>query len=129
MGSNDQYPEEAPAHPVRVNGFWMDRFVVTNSQFRRFVKATGYRTLAERPADAATYPGALPELLQPASAVFVKPPGPVDKGDHRHWWIYTVGANWRHPEGPHSSIKGREQHPVVRQRRGPGCAPSRARPI
>ena len=113
MGSDHHYPEEAPAHRVRVDGFWMDRTAVTNAQFLKFVKATGHVTLAERPADPAAYPGALPELLQPSSIVFVPPPRPVGQGDPYRWWQYVAGADWRHPEGPGSSIKGREQHPVV----------------
>ncbi len=79
MGSDDHYPEESPAHRVVVEGFWIDRSPVTNAQFRKFVKATGHVTLAERPADPAAYPDALPELLAPSSIVFVPPPGP-----HRH---------------------------------------------
>lgn len=113
MGSDDHYPEEAPAHAVSVSGFWIDRGPVTNAQFLRFVKATGYRTLAERPADPAHYPDAKPELLQPASIVFVPPPRRVDHGNVLAWWQYVPGAHWRHPEGPGSSLKGREQHPVV----------------
>ena len=73
MGSNKHYPEEAPAHKVAVDGFWMDECTVTNAQFRRFVEETGHVTLAERPPAAADYPGALPELLVPASVVFVRP--------------------------------------------------------
>ncbi|WP_255008376.1 formylglycine-generating enzyme family protein [Cyanobium sp. ATX 6F1] len=113
MGSDHHYPEEAPAHRVAVEGFWIDRHLVTNAQFLKFVKATGHITLAEQPADPADYPGSLPELLAPASIVFVPPPGPIGTGDPYRWWQYVVGANWRHPEGPGSSIRGREQHPVV----------------
>ncbi len=113
MGSDHHYPEEAPAHPATVEGFWIDRAPVTNVQFLKFVKATGYRTLAERAADPALYPGASAEQLQPASIVFVPPPGPVAPGNHFQWWQYIPGANWRHPEGPGSSIKAREHHPVV----------------
>lgn len=113
MGSDHHYPEEAPAHRVEVAGFWIDRTPVTNAQFQKFVKATGYRTMAERPADPALYPGAQPEQLQPASIVFVPPPGPLRQADPYRWWQYVSGADWRHPEGPGSSIKGREQHPVV----------------
>ncbi|MCP9800192.1 formylglycine-generating enzyme family protein [Synechococcus sp. RedBA-s] len=113
MGSDVHYPEEAPAHPVSVEGFWIDRSPVTNAQFLKFVKATGYITLAERPADPALYPDALPELLAPASIVFVPPPGPVGKGDPYQWWQYIPGADWRHPEGRGSSIKNRPNHPVV----------------
>ncbi len=86
---------------------------MTNAQFLKFVKATGYRTLAERPADPGLYPDASPEQRQPASIVFVPPTGPVAQADHYRWWHYIPGADWRHPEGPGSSIKGREQHPVV----------------
>lgn len=113
MGSDHHYPEEAPAHRVVVEGFWIDRTPVTNAQFQKFVKATGHVTLAERPADPAAYPEALPELLAPASIVFVPPPGPVGSGDHYRWWQYVKGANWRHPEGPGSTIRTREHHPVV----------------
>lgn len=113
MGSDHHYPEEAPAHRVVVEGFWIDRAPVTNAQFRKFVKATGHVTLAERPADPAAYPDALPELLAPSSIVFVPPPGPIGTGDPYRWWQYLSGANWRHPEGPGSSIKSRDHHPVV----------------
>jgi formylglycine-generating enzyme required for sulfatase activity len=91
----------------------MDRAPVTNGQFLKFVKATGHLTLAERPADPADYPGAEPQQLQPASIVFVAPRQPVPLDDIHRWWRYVPGANWRHPEGPGSSIKGRERHPVV----------------
>jgi sulfatase modifying factor 1 len=113
MGSDDHYPEEAPAHKVKVDGFWIDRYLVTNAQFQKFVKETGYVTFAERPANPDNYPGANPDLLQPSSTVFVKPDNPVDKQNHYNWWSYIPGANWRHPEGPGSSIKRREKHPVV----------------
>jgi len=113
MGSEQHYPEEAPAHRMEVVGFWIDRAPVTNAQLQTFVKATGYQTVAERPADPDIYPGAAAHQLQPASIVFVPPPGPVRQADHYSWWRYIPGAAWRHPEGPGSSIKGREQHPVV----------------
>ncbi|MFM9086752.1 MAG: formylglycine-generating enzyme family protein [Cyanobium sp.] len=113
MGSDHHYPEEAPAHQVQVEGFWMDRTPVTNAQFQKFVKATGHVTLAELPADPADYPDALPERLAPSSIVFVPPGGPIGLGDPYQWWQYVPGANWRHPEGPGSSIKGLENHPVV----------------
>jgi formylglycine-generating enzyme len=113
MGSDQHYPEEAPAHKVAVDGFWIDKYLVTNAQFQKFVKATGYVTFAERPANPDDYPGAKPNLLQPSSTVFVKPDRPVNKGNHYNWWSYVSGANWQHPEGRGSSIKGREQHPVV----------------
>jgi formylglycine-generating enzyme len=113
MGSNDHYEEEAPAHKLRVNGFWIDKYLVTNAQFQKFVKATDYATTAERPANPEDYPGADPALLQPASIVFTPPPSQIDMGNHYNWWNYVRGANWRHPEGPGSNIKGREKHPVV----------------
>lgn len=122
MGSDHHYPEEAPAHLVSVEGFWMDHTPVTNAQFQTFVKATGHVTLAEQPADPALYPDALPERLAPASIVFVAPPGPIGLGDPYQWWQYVPGANWRHPEGPGSSIKGRERHPVVHIAHGDALA-------
>src|SRR4029450_3153781 len=113
MGSDRHYPEEAPAHRVSVDGFWMDRTPVTNGEFRRFVGATGYRTFCEIAPDPEQYPGALPEMLQPASVVFVETTGAVDLLDHFQWWRFIPGANWRHPYGPGSSIDGLEDHPVV----------------
>ncbi len=113
MGSNVHYPEEAPAHKVKVGAFWIDRHAVTNADFRRFVEATGYVTLAERPANADDYPGAKPELLVPSSVVFNKTQGPVDLSDRYNWWTYVAGADWRHPRGPGSSLQGLWKHPVV----------------
>ena len=113
MGSNDHYPEEAPAHNVTVGAFWMDQHAVTNADFKRFVEATGHVTLAERPADAADYPGAKPELLVPSSVVFQKTQGPVDLSNRYNWWTYVAGADWRHPRGPGSSLQGLWKHPVV----------------
>ena len=113
MGSDRHYPEEAPAHKVTVNGFWMDRYAVTNADFRRFVEATRYVTLAERPANAADYPGAKPELLEPSAVVFRKTAGPVDLRNPHNWWTYVRGADWRHPQGPGSSLQGLWKHPVV----------------
>lgn len=113
MGSDHHYPEEAPAHPVSVDGFWMDASPVTNAQFRRFVEATGHRTLCESAPDAADYPGADPALLVPASAVFIAPGHRVPHGDHHRWWSLVPGADWRYPQGPGSSIEGRDEHPVV----------------
>ncbi len=113
MGSDHHYPEEAPAHTVRVDGFFVDRHAVTNTQFRKFVEATGHVTLAERPANAADYPGAKPELLVPSSVMFRKSDGPVDMRNHHNWWTYVAGADWRHPRGPGSSLQGLWNHPVV----------------
>jgi formylglycine-generating enzyme len=113
MGSDHHYPEEAPAHRVTVDGFWIDRGPVTNERFRAFVRETGHVTWAEIPPDAATYPGAKKHLLHAGSLVFVKPPTPVDLRDFRNWWKFVLGADWRHPRGPNSTIVGREQHPVV----------------
>lgn len=113
MGSDCHYPEEAPAHKVCVRAFWMDRHTVTNAEFQRFVGATGYVTLAERPANPEDYPGALPDMLAPSSVMFAKAPHRVGLRDHYNWWIYTAGADWRHPRGPASSLKGLWDHPVV----------------
>lgn len=113
MGSDHHYPEEAPAHRVAVNAFWIDRDAVTNREFARFVAATGYVTLAEKPADPADYPGADPAMLAPASVVFVPPPGRVDLRNHFNWWQYIPGADWRHPRGPDTGLEGLDDHPVV----------------
>jgi formylglycine-generating enzyme len=113
MGSDKHYPEEAPIHKATVDGFWIDLYAVTNERFAVFVSATGHVTLAERPPNPEDYPGARPELLQPASVVFRKPAHRVDLRSHFNWWTYIAGADWRHPEGPHSSIANRAQHPVV----------------
>jgi formylglycine-generating enzyme len=113
MGSDDFYPEERPVHHVHVNGFWMDIHPVTNAEFRRFVKATGHVTMAEQPPDPADYPDADPDLLVPGSLVFRPTSGPVDLRDWRNWWAWVPGASWRHPEGPGSTLHGRDRHPVV----------------
>ncbi|MGE4047078.1 MAG: formylglycine-generating enzyme family protein [Acetobacteraceae bacterium] len=113
MGSDRHYREEAPAHLVRVGGFWMDACTITNAAFAAFVTETGYITISEQPLDPANYPGARPELLQPGSLVFHMTAGPVDTHEISNWWSYVPGANWRHPEGPGSDLAGREHHPVV----------------
>ncbi len=113
MGSESFYPEEAPVHRVALAGFWIDEHPVTVADFQRFVKATGYVTVAEYPPSAADYPDADPELLVAGSLVFRKTDGPVDLSDFRNWWEWTPGAFWRRPEGPGSNVGGRERHPVV----------------
>ena len=113
MGSEDFYPEERPIRSVTVEGFWMDEHPVTAAEFRRFVRETKYVTVAERPLDAADYPGADPELLVPGSLVFRGTKGPVALDDVRSWWEYVPGASWRKPGGPGTTINGRDRHPVV----------------
>jgi formylglycine-generating enzyme required for sulfatase activity len=113
MGSDRHYPEEAPAHRVRVDAFSIDRCPVTNAEFAAFVAATGYRTVAERPLDPADFPGAPLENLVPGSLVFTPTPGPVDLRHLNQWWTWTPGASWQAPEGPGSSVADRLDHPVV----------------
>lgn len=113
MGSDRHRPEEAPSHQATVVGFWMDQHAVTNEAFRRFVDITGYLTVAEWPPDPDNYPAAKPELLVPASVVFNKPRHSVDHTGGYNCWSYIRGANWRHPEGPASTLRGRAKHPVV----------------
>ncbi len=113
MGSNDFYPEERPVRSVTVDGFWIDEHPVTVAEFRRFVKATEHVTWAERAPDPADYPGAIPELLVPGSLVFTGSTGPVDLSDIQNWWTWVPGADWRHPEGPVSTLGGRDRHPVT----------------
>lgn len=102
-----------PIHRVSVDGFWMSTTEITNRAFADFVRATAYVTVAERTPNAADYPDAPPEMLVPASAVFTPLRGPVDLRNALAWWRYAPGADWRHPDGPGSSIAGKETHPVV----------------
>jgi len=113
MGSERFYAEERPVRTVEVDGFWIDETPVTAADFRRFVRATDYVTLAERPPDPAAYPDADPELLVPGSLVFRKTAGPVSLDDYRSWWEYVPGASWRRPGGPGTTVNGRDRHPVV----------------
>jgi len=113
VGSDTHYPEERPTYRARVEGFWIDKYPVTNARFARFVADTGYVTFAEIAPNAVDYPGALSEMLHPGSLVFTNPFHPVDLSDMRNWWTFVFGADWRHPQGPDSSIGGLENHPVV----------------
>jgi sulfatase modifying factor 1 len=113
MGSDRFYPEEAPVREVSVNSFWIDPRTVTNSEFSKFVRTTGYVTVAERPLNPAEYPGAPPENLVPGALVFHMTSGPVDLRDFSQWWSWVIGACWKHPEGPGSSIDSRPDHPVA----------------
>jgi formylglycine-generating enzyme len=113
MGSDHHYSEEAPAHRVSVDSFWIDRTPVTNRQFKQFVKATAYKTLAEVPPDPKNYPGALPHMLYAGSLVFTQPPSTFDLRDWSQWWTFMRGADWRHPQGPNSNINVLDNHPAV----------------
>ena len=113
MGSDRHYPEEAPAHRVTVDEFFIDRTPVTNRQFREFVRATGHVTYAEIPPDPKDYPGAQPHMLYAGSLVFSPPARAVDLRDWSRWWQFMKGADWRHPYGPKSSINVLDNHPVV----------------
>ena len=123
MGTDDprSMPNERPARRVRVDGFWIGETPVTNQQFRAFVAATGYVTTAEQRPDWEELKKQLPpgtprpddSLLVPGSLVFVPPPTPVPLDDLSAWWRWTPGASWRHPDGPGSSIDGKDLHPVV----------------
>src|SRR4051794_28897428 len=113
MGSEDFYPQGRPVREVEVDGFWMDVHPVTVVAFRRFVRATGYVTLAERVPDAELYPDADPSQLVPGSVVFRRTAGPVALDDHRTWWSYVAGASWSRPEGPGSDTYTRARHPVT----------------
>jgi sulfatase modifying factor 1 len=113
MGSVDFYPEEAPIRSVSVDAFWIDECPVTNAEFRCFVDDVGHVSVAERPVGPADYPHADPSLLVPGSLVFRQCSRSVNLADLRNWWSYVPGADWRHPEGPGSSLEGRDTHPVV----------------
>jgi formylglycine-generating enzyme required for sulfatase activity len=113
MGSESFYPEERPVRPARVERFWIDRHHVTNDEFAAFVEATRYVTVAERPLELAGVPGAPVQTYPAGSLVFRQTDGPVDVSDSRLWWKYVPGAQWRHPQGPESTIDGLGDHPVV----------------
>jgi sulfatase modifying factor 1 len=112
-GGPDAMNDARPIHRVSVDGFWIDQFELTNDQFGRFVRATGYVTVAERTPTAAEFPEAPAEKLVAGSVVFTPPPQAVPLDNHYRWWSYERGANWRHPLGPSSSIDGRGKYPVV----------------
>jgi sulfatase modifying factor 1 len=105
--------DSRPIHRVAVEGFWMDASEVTNEQFAKFVKATGYVTMAERKPRQEDFPDAPPENLVAGSVVFHPPDHAVPLNDHFQWWDYVDGADWRHPLGPDSSIVGKDRFPVV----------------
>lgn len=116
MGSTHFYPEEAPVHTVRVDGFAIERHPVTNAQYAEFVSATGYVTVAEQALDPAAYPGVPGSDLMPGALVFKPTSGPVDLRDWRQWWDWAPGASWRHPFGPDNgswNLADRLDHPVV----------------
>jgi len=113
MGSEVHYPEEAPVHSVSVDGFWMDKFQVTNAQFAMFVRDTGYLTVAERPPDPELYPDAPAENLVAGSLVFKMTDGPVNLRFVDQWWAWTPGACWKRPGGPGTNVRKRQRHPVV----------------
>ena len=112
MGSDRERPEERFSHSVKVDGFWIDQHEVTNAEFAKFVEATGYQTLAERGLDPKTHPG-METLSEPGSVTFVQPTKLGGGGDLTQWWQYMKGANWREPDGPGSSIDGKDNRPVV----------------
>src|SRR5829696_9099856 len=105
MGSDKHYPEERPARRVTVDGFWIDKYPVTNERFSRFIAETGHVTFAEVPPDPSQYPGALPDMLYAGSLVFFRPTGPVNRRDIANWWRFERAADWRHPRGAASSIE------------------------
>ena len=113
MGSDRFYPEERPVREMTVGGFAIDTHPVTVADFGRFVEETGHVTLAERTPAADDYPDADPDQLVAASLVFRTTEGPVPLNDFRNWWTLQPGADWRHPEGPGSTVDGREDHPVT----------------
>ena len=123
MGTNDEkaMANERPAHSVQISGFWMDEHPVTNAEFRKFVQATGYKTVAERPVDWEELKKQVPpgtpkppeEMLKPGSLVFTPPDHAVDLRDMANWWTWTTGADWQHPQGPKSNLDGKDLLPVV----------------
>jgi sulfatase modifying factor 1 len=117
-GGPDPMVDARPIHRVAVDGFWIDRTEVTNDQFAAFVRATDYKTVAERVPTASDFPNVPPEKiprenLVAGSVVFTPPDQPVPLNNHYNWWTYVKGASWRHPQGPDSNIDGRGDYPVV----------------
>jgi len=122
MGGDDPaaLADEQPVHPVCVSGFWMDETEVTNAQFRKFVEATGYSTVAEKGLDRQAFmsrlrdgqPPPRDEELVPGSLVFRPPPG-ITVAQHNQWWQFDPNANWKKPDGVGSDIKDKEDHPVL----------------
>lgn len=121
-GDNDQADkDEFPKHKVSVDGFWMDEHEVTNEQFARFVAATGYITTAEKKPDWEELKKQMPpgtpkpadSLMVAASLVFTPPSRQVDLRDYSQWWSWVPGADWKHPDGPASNIRGKDNFPVV----------------
>jgi formylglycine-generating enzyme len=123
MGADNEQadPDEYPKHQVKLNSFYMDVTEVTNAQFKKFIEATGYITTAEMKPDWEQMKKSLPpntpkpndEMLQAASLVFKQTSGPVNLTDYNQWWSWQIGANWKHPQGPNSTIVGKENEPVV----------------
>lgn len=114
-GVGDDIPQdELPLHDVKLDGFWIDKYEVTNEEFAKFVKATGYVTVAERPLSAKTTPGLLPEFEGKGISLCFRTPQPGEQVDSSlQWWEPVIGANWQHPTGAGSDIKGKEKHPVI----------------
>lgn len=118
MGDSSKEPifkDALPVHEVELDGFWIDRTEVTNAQFAQFVEATNYVTIAERKPELKYFPGLTAEQLpkEPMSQVFTPPAKGTRVRNHLDWWRLVVGADWRHPDGPKSDLKGKENHPVV----------------
>jgi len=119
--TNDAYRDEFPVHRVEVSAFYMDETEVTNKEFKKFVEETGYLTIAEQDIDWDVMKVQLPKgtpkppdsVLKAGSLVFESAENAVDLNDYTQWWIWTIGANWKHPEGPGSTLEGRMDHPVV----------------
>lgn len=112
-GGDQPMDDARPLHRVYLDGFFMDATEVTNEEFDRFAQATGYVTVAERKPTHEEFPEVPLENLVAGSVVFSPPPRAVPLDDHYQWWSYVPGANWRHPTGPTSDLKGREKFPVV----------------
>lgn len=104
IGSEQGMPDESPVHEVEIDGFWIDETEVTNDSFAKFVRETGYITSAEKAPNAEDFPGVEESLLVPGALVF---------DNNLKAWDYVAGANWRHPQGPKSSIEGKGNYPVV----------------
>lgn len=121
-GDDFAMPREKPSHKVKVDGFFIDATEVTNAQFKKFVDATNYVTIAERAINWEEMKQTLPpntpkphdSILQPGSLIFNKKvTAVVNMNNYYQWWTWKIGANWKHPQGPDSNIEGKDDYPVV----------------
>lgn len=113
IGDDEHYPSERSAEDISVSDFCIEQYEVTNAQFAKFVEATDYVTVAERPLSKEQFPNLSESERKPGSLVFQMAEPGAKKIGYLSWWKWVPGTDWRHPLGPESNIKGKENYPVV----------------